>query len=317
MNLETIQSKTVAILGYGNQGRAHALNLRDSGVRVLVGARPEGRAWGTAKQDGFNPLPFVQAAQQADVVMFLLPDQTIAPAFRDLAPVFEAAPKQIGFAHGFAFHFGGVPVLAGCGYFLVAPKGAGAMLRGRFESGSGLPTTFAVAPGSDEATRAVAESYAFAIAGRTSLIRETTFPLETEGDLFGEQVVLVGGLMELMRSAFETLVRNGHPAEMAFFDVCQEVQVTVDLFLKHGPVGMAEKISPTALYGAATRGPRVIDDAAREQMQKIFDEVRSGEFARELLGEFQSGGDKLEAARNRDKGSVWEETYNGLKPQLS
>lgn len=313
MGLESLQSKTVSILGYGNQGRAHALNLRDSGVQVVVGARPEGKAWKQAEADGFAPRPFEQAVGESEVVMFLLPDQLIAPVFKDLVPLLEKTPKWIGFAHGFAYHFGEVPHLPSCQYFLVAPKGAGAMLRSRYEAGNGLPTTFAVAKGSSLETHALAEAYARAIAGKTSFIRETTFQMETEGDLFGEQVVLVGGLMELMRAAFETLVRNGHPPEMAFFDVCQEVQVTVDLFLKYGPVGMAEKISPTALYGAATRGPRIVGEAAKAEMQRVFDEVRSGDFAKELLQEFQKGGKRLQAARESAIGSDWEKAFQDLK----
>jgi ketol-acid reductoisomerase len=316
MTLESIQNKTVAILGYGNQGRAHALNLRDAGVSVRVGARPGGLAWKSAVEDGFEPESFAAAAQ-AQVVMFLLPDQTIASVFEDLLPLLKGSAKYIGFAHGFAYHFGGVPRLPNCQYFLVAPKGAGAMLRARFTSGGGLATTYAVAPDSLAETRALAESYARAIAGKASFIRETTFALETEGDLFGEQVVLVGGLTELMRAAFETLVRNGHPPEMAFFDVCQEVQVTVDLFLKHGPTGMAEKISPTALYGAATRGPRIINAESRKAMQLIFEEVRSGQFGKELLSEVESGGEKLRAARSRDVQSEWQKTYDSLKSHLS
>lgn len=315
MAFGSIQSKTVAILGYGNQGRAHALCLRDSGVAVVVGAREGGIAWKTAVQDGFAPVRFEEAAK-AEVVMFLLPDQVIAPAFRDLVPVLEASPKAIGFAHGFAFHFGGVPRLETCEYFLVAPKGAGSVLRARYLDGTGLATTYAAAEGSRPQTLELAESYARAIASGAKFIRPTTFQMETEGDLFGEQTVLVGGIMELMRNAFETLVQNGIPAEMAFFDVCQELRATVDLFLKEGPVGMAEKISPTALYGAATRGPRVVGKAAREQMQEIFEQVRSGAFAKELLDEVQSGSAKLKAAKARDVGSEWQKTYEKVKEFL-
>lgn len=228
---------------------------------MVVGARSEGKAWQQASADGFAPVSFEDAVEQAQVVMFLLPDQLIAPAFRDLSPLLEINSRWIGFAHGFAYHFGGVPRLANCEYFLVAPKGAGSMLRARFEQGGGLPTTYAVGEGASPATRSIAETYARAIAGNTGFIRETTFQFETEGDLFGEQVVLVGGLMELMHAAFDTLVRNGHSSEMAFFDVCQELQVTVDLFLKYGPTVMAEKISPTALYGAATTCSKSIFEA--------------------------------------------------------
>lgn len=315
MALETLQSKRVAVLGYGNQGRAQALNLRDRGILATIGARREGSAWERAEKDGFAPVTFSEAAR-ADVVMFLLPDQSIAPVMRDLIPILEDSNKWIGFAHGFAYQFGGVPRLPHCQYFLVAPKGAGAMLRARFEAGEGLPTTYAVAPGSSDHTRALAREYAGAIAGKTAFLEETTFALETEGDLFGEQAVLVGGLMELMRAAFETLVKNGHPPEMAFFDVCQEVQVTVDLFLKYGPGGMAEKISPTALYGAATRGPRIIDDRTREQMQRMFAEVRSGAFAEEFLEEIRRGGKLLEARKQELTHSQWNRAFQSLREKL-
>lgn len=312
-----LKDKTVAILGYGNQGHAHALNLRDVGIPVIVGARPNGKAWWAATKDGFTPMSLQAAAALADVVMFLLPDQAIAPLFRDLAPVLEKGRKWIGFAHGFAYHFNQVPRLENCGYFLAAPKGAGAVLRSRFQAGEGLPTVFAAAPGSDEITRAVAEAYARAIAGKTPYLKETTFQLETEGDLFGEQTVLVGGVWALMQSAFDTLVKNGHPPESAFFDVCQELQATLELFLRHGPAEMAERISPTALYGAATRGPRVIGEAARAEMQKIFDEIRSGEFGKELLAELDSGGAQLQAERERLAKSDWQKTYETVKPYLS
>jgi ketol-acid reductoisomerase len=313
MALESIQSKKVAILGYGNQGRAHAANLRDCGVEVLVGARETGRAWGKAIEDGFLPVSFSKAVREADVVMFLLPDTAISTAYAQLESELSSGPKWVGFAHGFSFQFGQLKPLPTVQFFLVAPKGAGSVLRARFCSGEGLPTVFAVAAGSTEATRHIAESYARAIARGTSFLKETTFQIETEGDLFAEQVVLVGGVMELMRNAFQTLVENGHPPEMAFFDTCQELTATLDLFINAGPSGMLAKISPTALYGAATRGPRVVPPETRATMQLVFDEIRSGAFAREL----QSAGEAaLEKARSKESGSLWDKTYLGLKPYL-
>ncbi|MBY0372003.1 ketol-acid reductoisomerase [bacterium] len=316
MALESIQSRTVAILGYGNQGRAHALNLRDRGIRVLVGARPEGRAQQQARDDGFEVFGLEEAARQAEIVMLLLPDQLISSALTDLRPALEGQRKWIGFAHGFAFQFANVPQYAGCEYFLAAPKGAGSVLRAKFEQGSGLPTCFAIAPGASAETREIARAYAEAIAGKTSFIRETTFQWETEGDLFGEQVVLVGGITELMRSAFETLVRHGHPPELAFFDVCQEVRATVDLFLQQGPAQMLEKISPTALYGAATRGPRVIPEKAREEMNRIFEEVRSGAFAKELFEEFRKGAPVMKEAKRAAREGDWEKAYESVKDSV-
>jgi ketol-acid reductoisomerase len=316
MAIESIQSKKVAILGYGNQGRAHALNLRDRGVPVVVGARASGSAWGRATQDGFNPVDVPTAIRQSDVVMFLLPDTEIAPVFHGAAAAFENQRKWVGFAHGFAYVFGGIPRLPECEYFLAAPKGAGSVLRERFLSGKGLATAFAVAPGSSPETRALAESYARVIAGNPAFLRETTFQWETEGDLFAEQTVLVGGVWELMRNAFETLVENGHPPELAFFDVCQELSATLDLFLKNGPQGMSEKISPTALYGAVTRGPRVLPPSTRSTMQKIFEEVRSGAFASELQKEVSSGSPILQQARKGFEKTLWQKTFESLKDVL-
>lgn len=316
MALESIQSKKVAILGYGNQGRAHAANLRDSGVEVLVGARPDGKAWAQAAQDGFVPTSFSEAAHEADVVMFLLPDTSIPGVYAQLESELSKGEKWVGFAHGFAFQFGHLKRLPNVQFFLAAPKGAGSVLRARFCSGEGLPTVFAIAPGSSDATRELASSYARAIAGPTPFLKETSFQFETEGDLFAEQVVLVGGVMELMRNAFLTLVENGHSPEMAFFDTCQELTATLDLFIKSGPSGMLAKISPTALYGAATRGPRVVPPETREIMQSIFNEIRSGSFAEELQAEVKRGGAALEAARGSENGTVWESTYARLKPYL-
>lgn len=246
--------------------------------------------------------------------MFLLPDTVIPTVYAEVESELSSGEKWIGFAHGFSFQFGRLRRLPKAQYFLAAPKGAGSVLRARFCSGEGLPTVFAVAPGSTETTRRLALSYARAIAGATPFLKETTFQLETEGDLFAEQVILVGGVMELMRNAFQTLVENGHPPEMAFFDTCQELTATLDLFIKSGPSGMLAKISPTALYGAATRGPRVVPPETRATMQAIFSEIREGTFARELQAEVAAGGAVLQAARAKEQGTVWDKTYAELKP---
>jgi ketol-acid reductoisomerase len=262
------------------------------------------------------PTSFSQAASEADVVMFLLPDTAIPAVYAQLESELSQGDKWIGFAHGFSFQFGKLKRLPNVQFFLAAPKGAGSVLRAKFCSGEGLPTVFAVAPDSKASTREIASSYARAIAGPTSFLKETTFQFETEGDLFAEQVILVGGVRELMQHAFETLVANGHSPEMAFFDTCQELTATLDLFMKAGPSGMLSQISPTALYGAATRGPRVVPPATRATMQTIFEEVRSGAFAEELRAEVAAGGAVLEAARSKESGTVWDKTHAELKPYL-
>jgi ketol-acid reductoisomerase len=312
LSLEPIRGKTVAILGYGNQGRAHALNLRDSGIRTIVGARSSGNAEKTALADKFETFSLAEAARQADVVMLLLPDEAIPAVYRELAGTL--AGKTIGFAHGFAFHFKLVDPLPGTSYFLVGPKGAGAILRRRYEDGPGLPGVFAIAQGAAPGTRDVATAYAKAIGCGNLLLRETTFQEETECDLFGEQSVLCGGIMELMRAAFETLVKHGHSEEMAFFECCYEARLILELFLKFGPAGMAERISPTAFYGGLTRGRRLITDDTRREIEKIFGEVRSGSFAKEWMKEVADGKPAVEAERSRLRQSRLQAVYERLTP---
>lgn len=316
LSLAPLHGRTVAILGYGNQGRAHALNLRDSQVNVLVGARP-GKGSDKAKADGFSPVTPEEAASRGDIVMFLLPDQIIPRVYSAVEETLNAGAKVIGFAHGFALHFGFLEIQPRCQYFLVGPKGAGAVLRDRFAAGGGLPGVFALGPNADQSTRSVALAYAKGIGVGGTFLLETTVGEETECDLFGEQAVLCGGLMELMKHASETLIKHGHSPEMAFFETCYEVQTIIELWLKHGPKGMGEAISPTAYFGGKTRGPRLIDQRTRDEMEKIFQEIRTGAFAKEWMKEVEAGAPRLKTWHEEDARSPLESVHAKVGPALN
>ncbi len=316
LSLDPIRSKKVAVLGYGNQGRAHALNLRDSGVSVVVGAR-QGAGRDQAKADGLDVTDVTVAIESADIVMFFFPDQVIPQVYKEVTPLLIKRPRPIGFAHGFALTFGLITKIAGCSYFLVGPKGAGALLRDNFVKGGGLPGVYAVEPDAAEGTEALAMSYAKAMGCASSVLLKTTFREETECDLFGEQAVLCGGFMQTMESAFQTLVEAGHTPEMAFFETCFEARMILELWMKYGPVGMANKISPTAFYGGLSRADRIVPPPVKDEMRKVFSEVRSGEFAKEWMAEVASGMPKLHAEKKRLADSLLQKTWEKLSPKLS
>lgn len=304
------QLKT-AILGYGNQGRAHALNLRDSGCQVIIGARP-GKGFDLAKKDGFIPQSIREAAQEAQVILFLLPDLVIPQVYRDLSDLFSEGQREVGFCHGYAYHFGGIEKFPKTGYFLVGPKGAGVVLRETFQNGKSLPGVIAtVSPRAE--TRKLALAYAQAVGISVKNIIETTFQEETECDLFGEQVVLCGGILELMESAFQVLIEQGHTPEMAFFECCYEAKLILDVWMKEGPQGLSQKISPTAFFGGLTRGRRLINEETREKMRAMFDEIRSGHFSSEWKAEAQSGFPTLEKRLQEQSQSEIQKTYDRLK----
>lgn len=313
ISLSAIQSRSVAILGYGNQGRAHALNLRDSGVRVTVGAR-EGKGKTLAEAEGFAVLSFEQAACAADTILFLLPDQIIPQVYQEVQSLL--AGKQVGFAHGFAFHFGYIQKIPTVQYFLVGPKGAGAVLRERYVTGEGLPGVYAT-DSEDPQLIELAQSYAKAIGLATKVLLKTSFAEETECDLFGEQAVLCGGIFALMEKAFQTLVKNGHSPEMAFFETCFESKLIVDLWMKYGPKEVTERISPTAFYGGLTRGKELVDENAEKKMQSIFERIRSGAFAREWMQEVERGLPTLQEKRRELSESLLEKTYQSMKERIS
>ncbi len=284
-----IASKTVAVIGYGSQGHAHALNLRDSGVRVLVGEVRDGPSWHKASTDGFEVCEARDAAKQADIVMLLVPDEVAARVYASDIQ-FELKPgNYLAVAHGFNIHFKKIIPPQGVNVFMVAPKGPGHLVRSQYVKGEGVPCLVAVAadPGGD--TLKVALAYAGAIGGGRAAVLETSFREETETDLFGEQAVLCGGLTELIRAGFETLVEAGYSPEMAYFECVHEVKLIVDLIYEGGIANMRYSISNTAEYGDMTRGKKVIGAETRGAMKELLADIQSGKFADEWIQEFECG----------------------------
>ncbi len=273
----------VAIVGYGSQGQAHALNLRDSGVRVRVGQRPGGRGWEAALSDGFQPLPVSESVGDADVVCLMLPDERHGVVFEgDIRAALKPGATLMA-CHGFSFHYGLVQAPPGSHRLLVAPKGQGAMVRGEFLNGGGVPALVATDDGAPDAVFQLGLSYAAALGSARAGIIRTTIAAETETDLFGEQAVLCGGLTALVEAGFETLVEAGYQPELAYFECLHELKIIADLLHARGITGMRDSISSTAEFGDVTRGPRVIDANVRATMRTILSEIRSGQFAREFL----------------------------------
>jgi ketol-acid reductoisomerase len=284
-----LAGRRVAVIGYGSQGHAHALNLRDSGVDVRVGLRPGSSSWPKAEEAGLRVVAVDQAAKEADVVMILLPDT-------EQAAVYEAAigPNLVDgdalfFAHGFNIHFDQITPPPGVDVGMVAPKGPGHLLRRTFTEGGGVPSLVAVSQDASGKARELALSYAHALGATRAGVLETTFEEETETDLFGEQVVLCGGLTALVTAGFETLVGAGYQPESAYFECLHELKLIVDLMYEQGISGMRFSISDTAEYGDMTRGPRIIDQSVRAEMGRILEEIRDGRFAAEWVAENRAG----------------------------
>ncbi len=296
-----IANKKVAVLGYGSQGHAHALNLKDSGVDVRVGLREGSSSRGKAEQAGLVVRTPAEATAEADVIMMLLPDTEIATVYEsDVAPNL-ADGKALLFAHGFNVRFGYVQAPAGVDVAMVAPKGPGHLVRRTYTEGGGVPCLIAVSQDTTGGARELALSYADAIGGTRAGVLETTFEEETETDLFGEQVVLCGGLTALVQAGFETLVEAGYQPESAYFECLHELKLIVDLMYEQGIAGMRYSISTTAEYGDLTRGPRVINQAVKDEMRVILDEIQSGQFAEEFVGEVRSGGSRFNGLREKGK----------------
>ncbi len=277
-----LKGKKVAVMGYGSQGHAHANNLKESGIDVVIGIR-KGSSFDKAVKAGFKAMPPSEAAKKADIIMILLPDEYQADVYRD-----EIAPNMkrgvyLAFAHGFNIHFGQIVPPADANVFMAAPKGPGHLVRSEYTKGSGVPCLIAVHQDPSKNTKTIALAYASAIGGGRAGIIETTFREETETDLFGEQVVLCGGLTSLIQAGFDTLVEAGYAPEMAYFECLHEVKLIVDLIYEGGISNMRYSVSNTAQYGDLTRGPRVINESVRNEMKKILSEIQSGGFAREWI----------------------------------
>ena len=288
-DLSLLKGKKVTIIGYGIQGRGQGLNLRDSGIEVVVSQRPGGKNYDLAIQDGFHPVGAEEAAQTADIIQLLTQDHLQAEIYeRSVAPYLKKG-KSLLFSHGFNIHFGYIKPPKEVDVYMVAPKGPGALVRSQFLEGGGVPCLVAVYQNASGKAREMALAYARAIGGTRAGVIETTFKEETETDLFGEQSVLCGGLSELIRAGFETLVKAGYQPEIAYFECLHEVKLITDAVFASGISGMHRRVSDTAEYGDYTRGKRIITQETRKEMQKILRQVKSGEFAKEWIDENKKG----------------------------
>ena len=296
-DLKLLDGKTVAIIGYGSQGHAHALNLKDSGVDVVVGLRPESASATKAREQGLEVLPVVDASSRGDVVMMLVPDELHRQVWEGEVRDGVAEGNLLMFSHGFSIHYGEVSPAAGIDVAMVAPKGPGHLVRRQFEEGSGVPGLIAVEQDASGGARALALAYAKGIGCTRGGVIETTFKDETETDLFGEQAVLCGGASELVQAGFETLVDAGYDPEMAYFECLHELKLIADLMYEKGLAGMRYSISNTAEYGDYTRGKRVISEDTRAAMREILAEVQSGDFAREWIAENRAGQENFKRMR--------------------
>lgn len=300
-DLSLLQGKTVAILGFGSQGHAHALNLQDSGVKVVVGLREGSSSREKAAAAGLEVLSVADAAARGNVVMILLPDERQAEIYRDeIAPGIEPG-NLLMFAHGFAIRFNQIEPPAGVDVGMVAPKGPGHMVRRQYEEGSGVPCLMAVEQDATGHAHDLVLAYAIGIGGGRTGIIETNFKDECESDLFGEQSVLCGGLTELVRAGFDTLTEAGYDPRLAYFECLHEVKLIADLMYEKGIQGMRYSISNTAEYGDLTRGKRVIGPESRAAMKEILAEIQSGEFAREFIEETESGNENFDRMRQEGK----------------
>ncbi|HIJ85311.1 MAG TPA: ketol-acid reductoisomerase [Magnetococcales bacterium] len=315
-NLDNIKSRQVAVIGYGSQGHAHAQNLKDSGVNVVVGLRPGSSSWKKAEGAGLRVQEVTQAVAGSDVVMILVPDEHQARLYRhDVAPHMKKGASLV-FAHGFNIHFGQIEPPADVDVFLAAPKGPGHLVRAEYVRGGGVPTLVAIHQNASGRAFDVALAYASAIGGGRAGIIETSFREETETDLFGEQAVLCGGITALIQAGFETLVEAGYAPEMAYFECLHETKLIVDLIYEGGIANMRYSISNTAEYGDLTRGPRIIDARTKEEMKRILTEIQTGVFAREWILENQAGRAQFQALRRLGAAHPIEELGGRLRAMM-
>lgn len=316
-NLDLLAGKTIAIIGYGSQGHAHALNLKESGINVIVGLYPGSKSAAKAEAAGLTVHTVADAAKAADWIMILLPDEVQKTVYKAEIEPNLSAGKVLSFAHGFNIHFGQIVPPDNVDVVMVAPKGPGHLVRRTYTQGEGVPCLFAVYQDASGQARDRAMAYAKGIGGTRGGILETTFREETETDLFGEQVVLCGGLTALIKAGFETLVAAGYQPELAYFECLHEVKLIVDLIVEGGLANMRDSISNTAEYGDLTRGPRIVTEQTRAEMRKILSEIQSGQFAREFVLENQAGKPSLTAMRRQEAEHPIEEVGKDLRAMFS
>ncbi len=315
-DINIIKSKTVAMIGFGSQGHAHAENLRDSGVNVVVGLRPNGSSWKKAEAKGFEVLTVAEATKKADVVMILLPDENQAEIYNnEIAPNLKDG-ATIAFGHGFNIHYGRIVPAENINVTMIAPKAPGHTVRSEFVKGGGIPDLIAVHQDPSGNTKELALSYASAIGGGRTGIIETTFKDETETDLFGEQAVLCGGVSALVQAGFETLTEAGYPEEMAYFECLHELKLIVDLMFEGGIADMRYSISNTAEYGDMVSGPKVIGEASKQAMKEVLADIQNGKFAKDFILEGQAGYPRMTAERRNLEAHPIEKTGKRLREMM-
>ena len=316
-DLSLLKNKTIAIIGYGSQGHAQAQNLKDSGCTVIVGQRKGSANYDLAVSHGFDPLPAAEAAAAGDMVNILLPDEVQGDVYRNDIREQLKPGNLLMCSHGFNIHFGQVIPPEGVDAALVAPKGPGHLVRSEYVKGGGVPSLIAMGEGASENSRQLALAYAKGIGGTRGGVIETSFAEETETDLFGEQVVLCGGVSALVKAAFETLVEAGYQPEMAYFECMHELKLIVDLFYQGGLNYMRYSVSNTAEFGDYTRGPRIITEETKREMKKILDEIQRGEFAKEWILENKANQPTFQATRRRDRNHLIEKVGRELRSMMT
>ena len=315
-DLSLIRSKTVAMIGFGSQGHAHAENLRDSGVEVIVGLKKGGASWSKAEAKGFKVMSVGEATKAADVVMILTPDEFQSDIFKAEIEPNLSEGNAIAFAHGFNIHFGQIVPPKGIDCIMIAPKAPGHTVRNEFVSGGGVPMLIAVSQNESGRAKELALSYASAIGGGRTGIIETTFKAETETDLFGEQAVLCGGLCALINAGFETLVEAGYEPEMAYFECQHEMKLIVDLIYQGGMADMRYSISNTAEYGDYVSGNRVVNESSKAAMKEVLKEIQNGKFAKDFILERKAGYVRMNAERNITANSLLSKTGDKLRAMM-
>ena len=315
-DLSIIKGKKVAIIGYGSQGHAHALNLKDSGVNVWVGLRENSPSAEKAKKAGIAVRNISEAVQEADIVMILAPDEQHKKLYKESIEPNLKKGAALAVAHGFSIHFGFIQPRADLDVFMVAPKGPGHLVRSTYTQGGGVPCLIALKQNASSKARDIALSYASAIGGGRAGVIETTFKDETETDLFGEQAVLCGGASHLVQAGYETLVEAGYPPEMAYFECLHELKLIVDLMYEGGIANMRYSISNTAEYGDYSRGPRIVNESTKAEMKKILKEIQSGEFAKEWMAENETGAKRFPEMRAKAAKHPIEEVGSKLRDMM-
>ncbi|MFZ1127251.1 ketol-acid reductoisomerase [Methanoregula sp.] len=314
-DLSVLKGKKIAVIGYGSQGRGQSLNLRDSGLDVIIGLR-KGKSWDAAAKDGMTVLSVAEAAKKADIIQILLPDELQAAVYKNEIMPHLTENKVLMFSHGFNIHFGQIQPPANIDVIMVAPKGPGFMVRRQYEEGKGVPALIAIQQDHTGKAQKTALAYAKGIGATRAVVLETTFREETETDLFGEQAVLCGGAASLIKAGFETLVDAGYAPEMAYLEVCHELKLIVDLIYEGGLTNMRQYVSNTAQYGDMTRGPRVIGPEAYEAMEEILCEIQSGEFAKEWMLENMVNRPVFNALTKADEEHLLEETGKEVRAMM-